>query len=165
MVEPSTNPETQYPSPREWIESNVALRNRLMSNRPRAFPPGTVRKCPVCSRKTLEGREDLVREVVVGAMALVHHNLHGARCKACKTEFLEAYEEIALEESGPERKLSDYMAKVTSVSGRNLGTYWPKDIVRVMELHKEDALRVQVLDEDTMLIHRRHEHPERPPAK
>ncbi|MBI2078460.1 MAG: hypothetical protein HYT80_08860 [Euryarchaeota archaeon] len=101
----------------------------------------------------------MIREVVVGAMALVHHNLHGARCKVCRTEYLEAYEELALEESGPERSLSDYLAKVTSVSGRNLGTYWPKDVVRAMNLHRQDALRVQVLDADTMIIQRSHEHP------
>ena len=136
----------------------MALRNRLMHERPRAFPRGSVRKCPACAKKALKSRDDLIREMVVGAMALVHHNLHGARCDSCKTEFLEAYEELALEESGPERRLTDYQARVTSVSGKNLGTYWPKDIVRVMGLHSQDALQVQVLDEDTMLIQRHHEH-------
>ncbi|MCA1810492.1 MAG: hypothetical protein LC623_00585 [Halobacteriales archaeon] len=130
-----------------------------MHKRPRAFPPGIVRKCPVCSKKALESRDDLLREVIVGAMALIHHNLHGARCKSCKTEFLEAYEDLALEEGSPLRALTDYQARVTSVSGKNLGTYWPKDVVRVMDLHSQDALRVQVLDPDTMLIHRAHEHP------
>lgn len=100
----------------------------------------------------------MIRETLVGSVALVHHNLHGARCTQCGTEFLEAYEEISLEEVGPERYLSDYLAKVTSVSGRNLGTYWPKDIVRTMDLHNQDSLHVQVLDQDTMLIERRHDH-------
>lgn len=143
-----------YPTPRDWATAVVALRNRLMQERPRAFKPGTLRKCPVCSKKTLVGRDDLLREVVVGAIAMVHHNLHGARCKNCNSEFLEAYEEVALEEAGPERQLTDYQAKVTSVSGKNLGTYWPKDIVRVMNLHSQDALRVQILGADTMLIQR-----------
>jgi hypothetical protein len=150
--------EATHPSPREWAQAIMDLRTRLMQKRPRAFPPGTTRKCPVCSKKALESRDDLLREVVVGAMALIHHNLHGARCKSCKTEFLEAYEELALEDGGPERTLTDYQAKVTSVSGKNLGTYWPKDVVRVMDLHSQDSLRVQVLDEDTMLIQRQHEH-------
>ncbi len=129
-----------------------------MRERKRAFPGGSLRKCPVCSKKALQGRDDLLREIVVGAMASVHHNLHGARCKNCKAEFLESYEEIALEEAGPERKLTDYQAKVTRVSGKNLGTYWPKDIVRVMKLHRGDALGVQVLGDDTMLIQREHGH-------
>lgn len=143
-----------HPSPREWAVALVDLRNRLMQDRQRAFPGGSIRKCPVCSKKALESREDLIREVVVGAIAFVQHNLHGARCRNCKSEFLEAYEEIALEESGPERHLSDYRAKVTSVSGKNLGTYWPKDVVRAMQLHSQDALRVQVLGPDTMIIQR-----------
>lgn len=158
MTTPTEISEARYPTPREWIQAVVELRNQMMQRRPRAFAPGTIRKCPVCSKKTLESRDDLLREVLVGAIVLVHHNLHGARCKNCKTEFLEAYEEIALEESGPERTLSDYSAKVTSVSGKNLGTYWPRDVVRVLNLHNQDALRVQVLDEDTMLIQRKHEH-------
>lgn len=129
-----------------------------MKERRRVFQVGSVRRCPSCGKRALEGREDLIRETVVGAMALVHHNLHGARCRSCGAEFLEAYEEIALEEAGSARSLPDYEAKVTRVSGRNLGTYWPRDIVRVMQLHKEDALHVQVLDHDTMILHRRHRH-------
>ena len=159
MPEPADPAQNRFPTPREWAEAMLELRNRLMHERPRAFPPDSIRKCPHCGKKGLESRSDLIREVVVGAMAFVHHNLHGARCKACKTEYLEAYEEIALEETGPERSLSDYMAKVTSVSGRNLGTYWPKDVVRAMDLRSQDALRVQILDSDTMIIQRTHEHP------
>lgn len=149
---------TTYPTPREWAAAVTELRDRLMEGRPRAFPPGSKRACPVCSKETLESRDDLVRETISGSMALVHHNLHGARCSDCGTEFLEAYEEVAMEEAGPTRHLPDYLAKVTSVSGKNIGTYWPKDIVRVMDLHLQDALRVQVLDKDTMMIHREHAH-------
>ncbi|MEK6975240.1 MAG: hypothetical protein AABY18_02745 [Candidatus Thermoplasmatota archaeon] len=150
-----TSPAEIHPSPRQWASALADLRNRLMKERPRAFAPGTVRKCPSCSKKALASRDDLLREVVVGAMAFVHHNLHGARCTHCHREFLEAYEEVAMEEGGPERLLTDYQAKVTSVSGKNLGTYWPKDVVRVMGLHSQDSLRVQVLDADTMIIQRR----------
>ncbi len=88
-------------------------------------------------------------------MALVHHHLHGARCQHCGSEFLEAYEDLALEEARPEDRLADYEAKVTNVSGRNLGTYWPKDVVRVMELSNQDALEVQILDPDTMIVRRK----------
>ncbi len=147
-----------YPTPTQWANAIAALRNQLMHERKRTFPPGSTRECPVCSNDALESRDDLIRESIVGSMALVHHNLHGARCTECGAEFLESYEEIALEEAGPERVLSDYLAKVTSVSGRNLGTYWPKDVVRAMDLHSQDSLRVQILDQDTMLIARRHEH-------
>lgn len=157
MTETSPD-QDNYPSPRAWAAAVADLRTRLMQHRPRAFPPDSTRTCPACGKKRLRSRDDLVREVVVGAMALVHHNLHGAVCDACGTEFLEAYEELALEEAGPERRLTDYEAKVTSVSGKSLGTYWPKDVVRVMDLHRHDALHVQVLDADTMLIHRRHAH-------
>lgn len=131
------------------------LRSRLMKDRPRAFPPGTTRGCPACGKQTLESRDDLVRETVVGAMALVHHHLHGARCKHCGSEFLEAYEELALEETQPGDRFVGYEAKITNVSGRNLGTYWPKDVVRVMELSNQDALEVQVLDSDTMIVRRK----------
>lgn len=155
--DPATGASETYPSPREWAIALVDLRNRLMGERQRAFPSGSVRVCPACSKKALEGRDDLIREVVVGAMAFVHHNLHGARCRNCRSEFLESYEEIALEEAGPERQLSDYRAKVTSVSGKNLGTYWPKDVVRAMRLHSQDSLRVQILGDDTMIIQREHE--------
>lgn len=150
--------ETKHPTPREWAAALAKLRDRLMTERPRAFPPGSTRVCPACDANALESRDDLLRETVVGAMALVHHNLHGARCTNCGTEFLESYEEVALEEAGAGPLSSDYEARVTHVSGKNLGTYWPKDVVRVMDLHSQDTLRVQVLDADTMVVHRKHEH-------
>ncbi len=156
--EPTLEASETHPSPREWAAALHELRDRLIQKRERAFPAGSVRKCPVCSKRALEGHDDLVREVIVGAMAFVHHNLHGARCKHCGSEFLESYEEIALEEAGPERRLSDYQAKVTSVSGKNLGTYWPKDVVRAMGLHNQDSLWVQVLGDDRMIIRREHGH-------
>ena len=153
-----SNETPSYPTRQEWATALNDLRARLMRERARAFAPGSRRKCPTCGKRTLTGTDDIMREMVVGALAVVHHNLHGARCSHCGTEMLEAYEEIALEEGGQPRRLTDYQAKVTSVSGRNLGTYWPKDLVRVMDLHKEDALFVRVLDEDTMVIERRHDH-------
>ena len=154
---PDPNP-TAFPTAREWAEAVLEVRTRLMARRQRAFPAGALRKCPTCHKKSLEGRDDLLRETIVGSMAVVHHNLHGARCRSCGTELLEPYEELALEEAGPERRLTDYKARITSVSGKNLGTYWPKDIVRVMDLHSQDALHVQVLDADTMIIQRHHQH-------
>src|ERR1051325_5654071 len=146
---PENDAAEPFPTSHEWASAVSSMRDRLMGQRQRASPPGTWRACPVCKKKGLESRDDLLRESVAGAVVLVHHNLHGARCRNCQAEFLEAYEEVALEEAAPDRRLTDYLAKVTSVSGRNLGTYWPRDVVRVMDLHKEDSLRVQVLDEDT----------------
>ncbi len=155
----TTDPKNKTtPNPQDWAQAMHETRNRLMKDKPRAFPSGTKRKCPVCQRRTLESRDDLMRETTVGSIVLIHHNLHGARCTQCATEFLEAFEEITLEENGPERILTDYQAKVTSVSGRNLGTYWPKDVVRMMDLHNQDGLRVQILDSDTMVIRREHDH-------
>lgn len=155
MPEDTDPLETTFPTPQAWMDAVHDLRSRLMKDRPRAFPPDTTRGCPACGEQTLESRDDLIRETVVGAMALVHHHLHGARCRHCGSEFLEAYEELALEETRPEDRLADYEAKVTNVSGRNLGTYWPKDVVRVMELSNQDALEVQVLDADTMIVRRK----------
>jgi hypothetical protein len=149
---------TTHPAPRQWSQAISNLRDRLMAERPRAFLPGSTRRCPQCAKRALESRYDLVRESVAGAIAVVHRNLHGARCTACGTEYLESYEELAIEDAGWQHALANYQAKVTSVSGRNLGTYWPKDVVRVMALHNQDALHVQVLDQDTMLIRRHHNH-------
>lgn len=159
MAPEASRPAESHPTPQEWVHAAFDLRNRLTKQRRRVFESGKVRRCPSCGKRALEGRDDLARETIVGSMAIVHHNLHGARCRHCRAEFLESYEEIALEEAGKAREIPDYEARVTSVSGRNLGTYWPRDVVRVMQLHKEDMLHVQVLDRDTMILHRRHRHP------
>lgn len=154
MNGPNEQGKSITPDPRQWAEALLKTRQRLMTSRPCAFPSGTRRTCPVCHKRTLVGREDLLRETAVGAVVIVHHNLHGARCTQCKAEFLEAFEELVLEDETLFERYADYQAKVTSVSGRNLGTYWPKDIVRLMGLHNQDDLRVQILDPDTMLVRR-----------
>lgn len=159
-IDTAGNAAKTFPTPREWADALVQLRHQLMKERPRAFSSGSLRKCVSCSKKAVEARDDLVREIISGALAFVHHNLKGGRCRSCGTEYLEAFEEIALEEMAAERTLPDYAAKVTSVSGKNLGTYWPKDVVRAMKLHNQDALRLQLLDDDTMIIRREHAHPE-----
>lgn len=140
-------------STKEWARHVGQTRARLAKRAERNFPPGSTRKCPECGKRTLESRDDLVRETQRHAMMVVHHHLHGARCKSCGIEILEIYEDVALEDA-LDRFAPDYAAKVTAVSGRNLGTYWPKDVVRVMNLHSQDALLVQILDQDTMVLRR-----------
>ncbi len=143
-----------HPTPREWAEALASTRRRMMQERPRAFPPGARRKCPSCGRTALVSRDDLVRETITDGLLVMHHNLHGGQCTQCGHEYLEGYEEVALEEAAGLGFMSDYRASVTRVAGSHLGTYWPKDVVRNMGLATHDELSVKVLGKDRMLIER-----------
>lgn len=151
--EEKPDPE-RFPTQKEWAEGVQRSRERLLKERPRVFLPGSIWTCPMCGEEQMESCSNIVRETLLGSLVILHHNLHGARCISCGSEVIEAYEQIALEATEELHRVADYQAKVTSVSGRNLGTYWPKDVVRVMGLHSQDPLRIQVIDEDTMLVRR-----------
>ena len=89
---------TENLTAQQWQARILATRARIMEGRKRVWPEGKVRACPECGAKALAGRSDLTREIDGDGAVLVFANLHGARCGACATEFLEGYEQVALEE-------------------------------------------------------------------
>lgn len=123
-----------------------------MQGRKRVWPEGAKRTCPLCGKKALVGQSDLTREVDSDGAVLVFANLHGARCRHCETEFLEAYEQIAIEERAGTAFRAPAAGSVTSLGGRKLGTYWPKDVANALGLHAKDQLHITALSKDTAVV-------------
>lgn len=118
----------------------------------RAWPPGSVHLCPACGKRSFVGSDDLSFEVVKPGTVLVFRHLHGARCGACSTQALEAEDLVAVEAEAGVGLMGDYEAKVSNIGTGTLGTYWPKDVVRVLRLSPDKKVFIQVLDTDTALL-------------
>lgn len=146
------------PTVREWQARVTATRKRLMEERRRIWPEGETRSCPQCENKTLVGRSDLTREVDATGAVLVFSNLHGAICGSCGTEFLEGYEQQALEERAGTAFRGFISGTVTSLGGKKLGTYWPKDVQDALNLHAKDDLQITPLAPDTAVVRVVHRH-------
>ncbi len=143
-------------SDEERARNREALIKKMRGQR--LFPTGTTTMCPMCRKETFEGRDDLSAEVRKEHTILIFRRLSGARCRNCHAQTLEPYEEIDIEREAGFGAKSDYEAKVSRIGSGSLGTYWPKDVTRVMGLHPHDRVFISVLDRDTALL--RIQHPE-----
>lgn len=150
--------EPEILTTRQWQERVAASRKRLMAREGRIWPDGSKRTCPICKKRTLVGRSDLVREVDSDGVVLVFSNLHGGHCTNCGTETLEPYEQVALEERAGTAFRTTIEGSVTTLGGNKLGTYWPKDIAEALGLHAKDRLRITPLAPDTAVVRVVHDH-------
>lgn len=147
-----------HPTVREWQSWVAETRKRLMQRSRRIWPEGDTRTCPRCKKKTLIGRSDLTREVDATGVVIVFSNLHGAVCESCGTEYLEGYEQQAIEERAGTAFRGHLTGTVSALGGKKLGTYWPKDVQRALNLHAKDDLQITPLAPDTAVMRVVHRH-------
>ncbi len=131
---------------------------RLIAEQARAFAKqrlwkeGSVAKCPSCGRDSFVGRSDLSHEIGRPGGVVVFRRLKGAKCANCQAQSLEPSEQIQIEREAGIGQVADYEAKVSNIGSGTVGTYWPKDVVRVMDLGPDTKAFIQILDRDTALI-------------
>lgn len=143
---------------RQWQARVLETRDRIMEDRTRVWPDGETRICPVCDEHALVGASDLMREVDADGAVLVFANLHGARCGSCGTEFLEGYEQVAIEERAGTAFRGATEGSITTLGGSKLGTYWPKDVAAAVEMHAQDKIKITPLSPDTLVVRIVHNH-------
>lgn len=152
IVDPDFGP-IQLPQPpkRADAERLVKEQKEAFAKR-RLWPEESVSVCPSCDRHTFVGRSDLSHEVARPGGVVVYRHLYGARCAHCNAQVLEPAELVRIEEETGIGQVADYEAKVSNIGSGTVGTYWPKDVVRVMNLSPDTRAYIQVLDRETALI-------------
>lgn len=118
----------------------------------RTWPEGSTSKCPNCKEEAFEARSDLTHQIVQGRHVVSFRHLHGARCSSCGAQALEPYELIGIEDEAGIGVTADYEAKVSRIGSGTLGTYWPKDVERVLGLRPHKRAFIEVVDRDTVLV-------------
>lgn len=134
----------------EWESQERAVVAKLRARR--TWKRGQLYACPVCGKRSFEGRDDITYEANYPGKLVVFGHLHGARCKACSAETIEAYELIDIEDKIGVGMRSDYEAKVARIGSGTLGTYWPKDIERVLRLRPNKRAFIEVVGPDAVIV-------------
>lgn len=140
-----------------WDDWDDAGRRIEEGEWPDAWPTGSVKPCNECGEMTFEGRDDLDHEIVFNGIPHIFHDLRGGRCRACGAQALEGYEMMRIEKRlgmDPTRfpPHTDYEAKVAKFGSDSLGTYWPKDIRRIMRIRAGQRVYICVVDKDAVLV-------------
>lgn len=118
----------------------------------RVWPEGGVFECPRCGKETFEGRSDLTYRATRGRHVVSFRRLHGASCTDCGAKTLEPYEQIEVEDEAGVGVHPDYEASVSRIGSGSLGTYWPKDVERVLGLHPDKTAFIEIIDRDAVLV-------------
>lgn len=148
--------DVDTPDPDEVPEVTDAqvrdLQARLLeTEREPLLPEGEVTQCPVCGGEMVT-TNNLNKAIPTPHGLTVVTRLPGARCTRCSaSQFDPAAIALILEHSEHEI-IADYETSVTQASGKTLGTYFKKDLTRVLSLTGKEHLRWTVLDKDHALV-------------
>lgn len=151
-AEESTQDDHPAPTAQQWAKEAKMVKAQLAKRTKRLWPKGSTAKCPKCAHASFEGRDDLTLELPSKGHVVIFRHLHGARCSRCGYQVLEPYDQAAVEEEVGVSFHSDYEAKVSRIGSGTLGTYWPKDVQRVMGLEPQDVARIHVIAPDTAVV-------------
>lgn len=133
----------------EWDDQRDTIRQALKG---RLWPEGETFTCPECHEPSFQGRSDLTHRVTRGPQVISIRHLHGAHCTNCEATTLKAYEQIQIEDEIGIGFHPDYEAKVSRIGSGTLGTYWPKDVQRVLNLEPHKKAYIEIIDQDAVLI-------------
>lgn len=137
-------------SKRAWQQGVRRVRSVLRGRR--HWKAGRAYACPVCRHRTFVGRDDLTHEEVRGDKVFVFLRLHGGRCTSCDAQAVEAYEVLDVEDAMGVSFRADYRGKVSRIGRGTLGTYWPKDVERVLGLRPDKKVYIEILGRDAALL-------------
>lgn len=118
----------------------------------RLWPEGERFECPECGKQTFEGKSDLTYRTTHGHHVVSFRHLHGASCSSCGAKTLEPYEQIGVEDETGVGLNPDYEAKVSRIGSGSLGTYWPKDVRRVLGLEPDRKAFIEIIDRDAVPV-------------
>lgn len=147
----------EVPAGEAWTETAIDKLARELAARHRGrrvWKPGRSYKCPACGTRTLRARDDLTYEAPKDGRLYVFPHLRGARCDTCGGQSLEADDQDLVETvlGVGLRVRSDYEAKVSKIGSGSLGTYWPRDIERLMGLRPDKRVLIEIVGPNEVLV-------------
>lgn len=128
------------------------LQARLLeTEREPLLPEGEITQCPICGGEMVT-TNDLKKAIPTPMGLTVVTRLPGARCTRCDASQYDPAAVALILEHSAEEIIADYETSVTQASGQSLGTYFKKDLSRVLGLEGTEHLRWTVLDKDHALV-------------
>ncbi len=137
----------------EVTEEQVArLRANLLAA-PRAplRATGALSRCPTCGGKMIT-TNSIERTIPTPGVIYVVSRLPGAQCQDCGSTELDSLGVAIVESSVRHDRWADYETAVTHTSGSTTGTYFKKDLARVLDLHAAEKLSWKIVDRDRAFV-------------
>ena len=150
--DPDVGPMKAPPPPSKEELNRLQKKIRDAAFKRRFFRPGQLYRCDICGKKTFEGRTDVSLDVVRRGTVYVFRNLHGAVCRACGAKTVESYEMYNIDDHILTGYRTAFEASVTNVGKGAVGTYWPKDVQRLLGLRAKRRIEIEVLTPELALI-------------
>lgn len=109
-------------------------------------------ECPSCGNGTMSYADDLTFDVTLTGERIVIPNLTGLRCSKCDEVAFDARSTKIIEKYISDKPTGGYELNVSTVGGGKLGMYFPKDVLRVMKISKNDKAILTPLSKRKMII-------------
>lgn len=109
-------------------------------------------ECPSCGNNAMSYADDLTFEVVLAGERIVIPNLTGLKCAKCGEAAFDANSTKIIEKYTVGRPAGGYECNVSTVGGGKMGLYFPRDILRVMKISKNDKAILTPLSSRKMII-------------
>ncbi|TRZ90592.1 MAG: YgiT-type zinc finger protein [Methanosarcinales archaeon] len=108
--------------------------------------------CPSCGNSTISYADDLTFDVTLTGERIVIPNLTGLKCSKCDVVAFDARSTKIIENYTADKPAGGYELNVSTVGGGKLGMYFPRDVLRVMKISKNDKAILTPLSKRKMVI-------------
>ena len=108
--------------------------------------------CPSCENAAMDYADDLVFDITLAGERIVIPNLSGIRCGKCADVSFDAKSTKIIEKYVAGKSTGGYEASISNVGGGKTGMYFPKDIVRIMDIKKSDKVIMTPLSNHKMIV-------------
>ncbi len=108
--------------------------------------------CPSCGNNNMNYADDLTFDVTLTGERIVIPNLTGWRCSKCDEVAFDARSTKIIENYTSDKPTGGYELNVSIVGGGKLGMYFPRDVLRVMKISKNDKAILTPLSKRKMVI-------------
>lgn len=108
--------------------------------------------CPSCGIDSMSFLNDLVFDVTLAGERMVIPNLTGLKCTKCGEQAFDSKSIKIIEKYTANRPMGGYECNISTVGGGKMGIYFPKDILRVMKISKNEKAVLIPLSSHKMIV-------------
>ena len=109
-------------------------------------------ECPSCGNSAMSYADDLTFDVTLTGERILIPNLTGLKCSKCDEVAFDAHSTKIIENYTADKPTGGYELNVSTVGGGKLGMYFPRDVLRVMKISKNDKAILTPLSKRKMVI-------------
>lgn len=99
-------------------------------------------ECPECGG-TMHPSDDLTFDVNLPEGRLIIPNLSGHKCERCGDEYYDPESSDIIDRHTAGKVTGGHEAKITTVGGGKLGIYFPKDVLRDMDIKSKEKVIIK----------------------